>query len=106
MIRLALLLLVTCVVAAAEPSFADLPTEEFILVDGRKLVGRYDENHGLLWLVGPANARIGLKPSDIARRRALDPGERPTLPNAPLPSGAKGNGAAMVSPAPSAPAWG
>ncbi len=83
----------------AEPTFADLPTEEFILVDGRKLVGRYDEDHGLLWLVGPANARLGLRQSDIARRRELAPGERPDLPNAPLPSGAKGDGATTVSPA-------
>ena len=83
----------------AEPTFADLPTEEFILVDGRMLAGRYDEDHGLPWLVGPANARHGLRPSDIARRRELAPGERPALPNAPLPSGAKGAGATTVSPA-------
>lgn len=86
-------------VFAADPTFADLPTEEFILVDGRKLVGRYDEARGLLWLVGPANARLGVRPNDIARRRELSPGEPPSLPNAPLPSGAKGDGATPVSPA-------
>ena len=101
MIRLPALLLVLGfgVVIAAEPTFADLPTEEFILVDGRKLVGRYDEAHGLLWLVGPANARLGLRPNDIARRRELAPGEAPSIPNAPLPSGAKGDGVTTVAPA-------
>ena len=101
MIRLPALLLVFGfgLANAAEPTFTDLPTEEFILVDGRKLVGRYDEARGLLWLVGPANARLGVRPNDIARRRELAPGERPSIPNAPLPSGAKGDGAATVSPA-------
>jgi hypothetical protein len=97
---LLLLLAAGCApLVAAEPTFADLPTEEFTLVDGRRLVGRYDEAHGLLWLVGPANARLGVKPGDIARRRELAPGERPALSDAPLPSGAKGDGAATVSPA-------
>lgn len=85
--------------SAAEPTFADLPTEEFVLVDGRKLVGKYDEDHGLLWLIGPANARLGLRPSDIAKRRQLAPGEKPSLPSTPLPTIARSNGPAMVSPA-------
>lgn len=95
-----LLLALACAGLAAEPDFAGLPTEELTLADGRRLVGRYDETRGLLWLVGPANARIGLRPGDIARRRELAPGERPGLPDAPLPARTtRGDGAATVSPA-------
>jgi hypothetical protein len=55
----------------AEADFADLPDESFVLVDGRKFQGRYNEQLGRLWIAGLGNAIIRVTPPEIAKRSPI-----------------------------------
>ncbi|HYE03932.1 MAG TPA: hypothetical protein VEL07_00315 [Planctomycetota bacterium] len=72
--RLILLLLCCLGVVAADGDAT------FILRDGRRLVGRWDEATGRLHLAGPWRAAIRVHASEIVRREAVPNAAEPARP--------------------------
>lgn len=62
-------------IGAETPAFADLPTEQFVLADGRTLIGRYNDLIEQLWIGGAGGVRIAIKTSDIVSRKPWEPGK-------------------------------
>ena len=83
-------------IGADTPAFADLPTEQFVLADGRTLVGRYNDLIEQLWIGGIGGVRITIKTGDIVSRKPYVPNKSGGPGNS--TDSKSGSGASTASP--------